>query len=69
MLVAYSMLQMVREQALVESMSGDAILLVSALSRIPLQPPEPGACTHFVEECRDPWCASLWLLLPPERNK
>lgn len=30
MLVAYSMLQMVREQVLLNSMSGDDILLVSA---------------------------------------
>lgn len=56
MLVAYSMLQMVREQALLESMSGDAILLVSALGRIPLQPLELDPCTHSVAGCKSTVC-------------
>lgn len=65
MLVAYSMLQMVREQALLESMSGDAILLV----RVPLacSPPslEPDPCTHFIEGCR-PMVFWLMAILFPE---
>lgn len=56
MLVAYSMLQMVREQALLESMSGDAILLVSTLCPIPLQPLELDPCAHFIEGYRSVVC-------------
>lgn len=44
------------EQALLESMSRDAILLVSALGQIPLQPPELDSCTHFVAGCKSTVC-------------
>lgn len=51
-LVAYSMLQMVREQALLECMSGDAILMVRvSLARSPTRL-EPDPCTHLTEGCR-----------------
>lgn len=42
MLVAYSMLQMVREQVLQESMTRDDIILVSAPALGPGQPFAPG---------------------------
>lgn len=52
MLVAYSMLQMVREQALLECMSGDAILMVRVpLARSPASL-EPDPCTHLTKEYR-----------------
>lgn len=52
MLVAYSMLQMVRDQALLECMSGDAILMVRVpLARSPASL-ELDPCTHLTEGCR-----------------
>lgn len=51
-LVAYSMLQMVREQALLECMSGDAILSVSLPLAGSPSSLQPDPCTHLTEGSR-----------------
>ena len=51
MLVAYSMLQMVREQVLQESMTRDDIILVSAPALGPGQPFTPGGNLSCPEHC------------------